>query len=347
MKQTAYQNLSRYRSELMGLAILWVMLFHAYEFHFYILPLDTFKEFGFAGVDIFILLSAMGLYVSRTHAGEAFSLAHFYRRRALRILPTYWMVVGVYSLWLIWKQRIGWSTMLWSLSTLHYWLRIPDTFNWYVPAILAFYLLSPLYIDLFRRCPYKGLLTAFMFPFSYAIYRLSIPLHLNYTEDFLCRIPAFALGILMGHYLLLSQRLVSRHILCWSGSAVLGIALAYLRITNRFYINPCYIIGLLLVPIVLLYAKGIALLPWSVLHRLLRLLGEASLEIYLLNVIITREFAAISPYLDYGPRHAFYYFIVYSGNLLLGLALHRILGRRKAPQKEPADLHIPVTTGRH
>jgi len=60
----AYLRLSRFRSELMGLAILWVMLFHAYEFHFNCLPLDAWKATGFAGVDVFILLSAMGLYVS-------------------------------------------------------------------------------------------------------------------------------------------------------------------------------------------------------------------------------------------------------------------------------------------
>jgi len=331
----------------MGLAILWVMLFHAYEFHFYVPLLDTVKEFGFAGVDIFILLSAMGLYVSHIRAGVSFSLPAFYRRRAIRILPTYWLVVGVYSLWLVLRRSIHWSAMLWSLSTLHYWFRIPDTFNWYVPALLAFYLLSPLCIDLFRRCPCKGILTALMFPMSYGIYRLSIPLHLNYTEDFLCRIPAFALGLFMGHCLLTKQHFTSRHALCWSGGAVVGVLLAYLRMTNRFYINPCYIIGLLLGPIVLLFAKGLDVLPSDFIRRCLRLLGEASFEIYLLNVIVTREFAVLSPYLDFGPRHAFYYFIVYSGNILLGLCLHRILHSRKAERKDNADLHIPATTGRH
>ena len=342
---TAYKNLSRYRSELMGLAILWVMLFHAYEFHFYILPLDVFKQFGFAGVDIFILLSAMGLYVSLAKTSDG-NLARFYKRRVTRILPAYWLVVGLYSLCLILCRRIRWSTALWSLSTLHYWFRIPDTFNWYVPAILAFYLLTPFYVRLFNRCAWKGLLTAAMFPISYGIYRLSIPLHLNYTEDFICRIPAFSLGILMGYFLLTERSLTLRHCALWSAGSLVGIVLAVLRLLNRFYINPCYVIGLLLVPIVLICSKGLDLLPGDSLRRILRLLGESSLEIYLLNVIVTREFAVFSSYLDYGPRHIVYYLVIYSGNLLLGMALHRgihLVSRRFARQTVSAGSNIHVS----
>ena len=64
-----YQCLSRYRSELMGAAMLWVMLFHAYPFSFQVGILDAVKKAGFAGVDVFILLSAIGLYVSVRRTG--------------------------------------------------------------------------------------------------------------------------------------------------------------------------------------------------------------------------------------------------------------------------------------
>ena len=54
-----YSALSKYRSELMGFAMLSVMLFHAFDLD---LRLDFFnwlRSVGFGGVDIFILLSAI------------------------------------------------------------------------------------------------------------------------------------------------------------------------------------------------------------------------------------------------------------------------------------------------
>ncbi len=64
LRVSGYGLLSQYRGELMGLAMLWIMLFHAYELRFGVLLLDGLKAAGFAGVDIFLLLSGTGLYVS-------------------------------------------------------------------------------------------------------------------------------------------------------------------------------------------------------------------------------------------------------------------------------------------
>ena len=322
----AYQRLSRFRSELMGLAALWVMLFHAYPFSFHFFPLDAFKKLGFAGVDVFILLSAMGLYISLSRAADL-PVSRFYLRRAKRILPTFWLVVGLYSLYLVLRSRIGWGVLVWNLSTLYYWFHIDGAFNWYIPAVLAFYVLSPLYTRLLRRCRYPGWLTAAMFPISYGLYRLTIPVHLNYTEDFVCRIPAFALGMLMGRYLTDEQPLTRSHLTAWGRGSAIGWIVSALRLLNRLYISPCYLIGAQLVPVTLLTAGLTERLPESV-RKYLRMVGNSSLEIYLINVILTREFDTLAPYLDKGPGHLFYYAVVYTANLLLGIGLHRLLDRR-------------------
>nr|WP_326171502.1 hypothetical protein [uncultured Oscillibacter sp.] len=72
---SSYGLLSLYRSRLMGLA----MLFHAYELKFGLLPLDAFKAAGFAGVDVFFLLSGMGLYVSLSQANKAGAIVRILR----------------------------------------------------------------------------------------------------------------------------------------------------------------------------------------------------------------------------------------------------------------------------
>ena len=323
-----YSLLSKYRSELMGFASLWVMLFHAFHLHLGFFPLRAFKSIGFAGVDIFILLSGMGLSMSLARR-EGEKLYAYFLRRAERILPTYWLVVGIYSLFLRLQHRISLTVAAWSLSTLHYWFNIPGSFNWYVPAALAFYLIAPFYWKLFLRCRHKEVLTALLFPIAYGLYRLSIPLGVLHTQDFIYRIPAFGLGILLGYYLLNKREFALKHGVIWSCAAAYGIVLALLMWKGKLYIPTCYMIGLMLVPGILILAKLLDVIRWKWLHSGLRLLGVCSLEIYLLNVIITREFNLLAPLFDVDRRHIIYYCIVYILNLAVGILLHKSIGMGK------------------
>lgn len=211
----------------------------------------------------------------------------------------------------------------WNMSALHYWFDIPGSFNWYVPAVLAFYLLAPFYERLFERCGHKELLTAAAFPAAYGLYRLTILLGVNYTEDFVNRIPAVALGFLMGHYVRTDRPLTKWHMAGWSALAAAGITTAWLRAQGKIYISPCYIIAAVLIPLCLLLGKVLEWLPWKPMHSGLRLLGTCSLEIYLLNVVITREFDALARWFDRDDRHVIYYFTVYALNVLAAVLLHQ------------------------
>lgn len=107
----------------------------------------------------------------------------------------------------------------------------------------------------------------------------------------------------------------------------MGWTITSLRLLNKLYISPCYLIGAQLVPGTMAAAWLLEKFP-QCLRKMLRLIGESSLEIYLINVIITREFDTLAPWLDKGPRHLFYYAVVYSANILLGLGLHRLLDQQ-------------------
>lgn len=327
-----YRSLSRYRSELMGLAILWVMLFHAYSFHFGFLPLDGIKALGFCGVDIFIMLSGMGLFVSLSKHPEQSALT-FYSRRLTRILPAYWLVVGVYSLWLRLCGRISLTVALWSMSTLHYWFHIPGSFNWYVPAVMLFYLLTPAYVKLFTRCPRKEWLTVAAFPVSYVLWKLSGWMGVDYIADFLYRIPVFAIGILMGWYLQSDQKLTTRRHMVWSAMAVCGLILLPIRLANRISIPTCYLFLLVVTELCLVGCWILKRLSWTWLESGLRTLGECSLEIYLFNVVITREFETLTAYFDPGSRHVAFYLVAYAVNIALGILLHRTIAKWAAAFK--------------
>ena len=324
--RTGYGLLSRYRSQLMGLATLWVMLFHAYPFHFGVPALDAVKEVGFCGVDVFILLSGMGLSLSlQKHRGQE-CLGSYYRRRFLRILPAYWLVVGAYSLWLRLQGRVSLTVAAWSMSTLHYWFHIPNSFNWYVPAQLAFYLLSPLFVGALVRSRHREALTLLSFPVSFLLCRVTAVIGIGYIADFLYRLPDFAVGCLIGCYLIEGREMATRDRALWGGLAAFGAALCLLRVAGGVYISFCYCAAALAVPACFLICRGLERLPWKGPERFLGLLGANSLEIYLLNVVVTREFDNMAPLLDRGPGHLFYYAVVYTANIIAGLLLHRGIG---------------------
>lgn len=218
--------------------------------------------------------------------------------------------------------------LVWNLSAVYYWFRIEGAFNWYIPSVLAFYLISPFYAGLLRRSRRPGWLTAAMFPVSYLIYRLTIPVHLNYTEDFVCRIPAFAMGMLIGRCLAEHHPLTGRHAATWATGSAVGWSSPSCGLRMCSTSPPATSSAPSWVPVTLITAWCVEKLPEG-LRRLLRTVGTGSLEIYLINVIVTREFDTLAPYLDRGPGHLFYYAVVYTLNLLLGIGLHRLLNRQR------------------
>ena len=221
--QGGYKLLSRYRGELMGLAMLGVMLFHAYELELTSLPLRAFRQMGFAGVDIFLLLSGMGICCSM-YRREGEPVGQYYLRRCRRLLPAFWLVVGLYSVALALAGRIRPDVILWNLSTLSYWWNILGGFNWYVSAIVVLYLFAPLYYRLFRRCRQKELLTLALYLVCYVLYRQTWGAGMLHLMDFILRVPDFAMGFLLASYLEEGKKLNGRHLVCWVGAAVCSVA---------------------------------------------------------------------------------------------------------------------------
>src|SRR5574344_1355419 len=86
-------NISRYRGELMGAAMLFIILFHV------LLPRsDMFfglRRIGNVGVDMFFYLSGIGLWFSWMKKP---SLKHFFKRRFLRVYPAWFIVATVFYL---------------------------------------------------------------------------------------------------------------------------------------------------------------------------------------------------------------------------------------------------------
>ena len=135
----SWKSLSKFRTELMGLACLWVMLHHtAFDWPLVLEPLERFSKYGNLGVDIFLLLSGVGLYYA--WSGQP-KLSDFYVRRFVRLLVPYLLFALPYWVW--WDLYLHQGSFLLDLTQLSLPLRGVIT-TWYVPAMAAMYLLYPL-----------------------------------------------------------------------------------------------------------------------------------------------------------------------------------------------------------
>ena len=191
-----YRMLSKYRSELMGAAMLWVMLFHASDLDLGHPLLNSIRAAGFGGVDIFILLSSMGLAMSLARREQDYSA--FMARRAARILPAYYLVMLPYTLFLILAQGKHWSALLWNSTLLYYWMRSSGAFNWYVAGAMTFYAVTPFCFRRLRRSAHREGLTALAVLGGLAVCQVLTHEGYWYATYVFCRVPVFFLGLLIG-----------------------------------------------------------------------------------------------------------------------------------------------------
>ena len=182
--------ISKKRTEIMGCAMIAVLLYHMFCWPkpFYYLLLF---RYGYIGVDVFMFLAGYGL----VYSFRKYDLITFYKRRLLRIAPLYWLevlIVIVIGILLNYKPMSIIEALFTFLSLGVYgvggWLT-----NWFVGAIVFFYAFFPLLYCIAQR--YPVLLVAFS-----NILSLLILHHYNLGWQWDCmisRVPVFILGIVV------------------------------------------------------------------------------------------------------------------------------------------------------
>ncbi len=142
---------------LRALAIIVVVIYHAALFGFK-LP-GRVDRFGWIGVDLFFVLSGYligGQLLAPLARDQRINLGRFFTRRALRIMPAYFVVLALYFLLPSWREYSEMSQPLWKflLSMQNIALHGGTAFShaWSLAVEDQFYLALPfLLLFLFRR----------------------------------------------------------------------------------------------------------------------------------------------------------------------------------------------------
>ena len=279
-------DISRYRSELMGTAILFVILFHV--------GLDRYdifyglKRCGNIGVDMFLFVSGVGMWfaMAKNH-----SLSRFFRHRYLRVYPTWFLLACLFYI----PDYLGPRAYSVSLTDLvgdiavnwDFWLYDELTF-WYVPAVMMLYFFVPAYVRRIKRSAVWRWLPVLMIVWCVAVQWVRPPhKSVGHIETFWHRVPLFFIGINAGRAVM-EQRRSDAHATCMAlltlvSTAALCIYLEQMR-HGHF---PLFVERLVYIPLccslTVLLCMVFAHTPrW--LNTSLRFLGGISLEIYLIHL---------------------------------------------------------------
>ena len=301
MNKNALDLLSKYRKVIMGFAALWILVFHewqmlaapgttAYEVEWYI------KYIGFCGVDIFLVLSGIGM----SYALKKERLLRFYYNRIKRVFVPFVVISIIIAIVDHWELKVFFNNIFGiSFYTVNMY-----TFLWFVPAILSFYIVSPLYYRLFIRAKNKIAFTGCVL----GIWLLaSMILNGTLREDlygFTNRIPIFIIGILLGWIAQNKKIVFNRSVWCFIVVTFLvGLYLAYQTSKLGMFLlvpvsNCCIPNILIATSLPFLLAKGLEILTKNKksayiekgIAKVLGFVGMISLEFYCVQEWLAGKF---------------------------------------------------------
>lgn len=300
MKNYDYKLLSKYRTQLMGIAIIWVVFYHSTINVASISYIYKIKKVGYGGVDVFLMLSGIGLYFGFQKCKNTIT---FYKRRLLRIIPTYLPVVFIFCVYYWVLGKMSFYSIIMNITTLSFWFNSENRFDWYIPSIMMLYLITPIYFYFFNR--YNKYIVTFLvvfFGIFLSIILIKMPFH--YLLIFTVRIPIFFIGILIGYWSDNNKFITILSFIKLIFMLVLGITL--LSISLSYYNDYLWSAGLWWYPFILITLPLSMLLAIFLKYidetkviglTVLTFLGTHSLEIYLFHERVLRISQPLMKYL--------------------------------------------------
>lgn len=298
-----WQLLSKYRSQMYGIAAIMIVIFHSYFIvpYPYVLPfikidLSAITNHFDSGVDIFLLLSGMSLFFS---IKKDFKYSSYVKARIIRIFIPYLILSFPYYTLvdLICNKRIlnyfldisGISLFVtYSESG---WIFFAKT-KWYVTFILIFYLLYPfIFRFLFNGKKDNYLIKSFIliitgFALTFLIKSLISSDYFSVLEIYLTRIPVFLLGCLIGRLVFENEKLDKKIFLTAVISIIIAFILVFIYKLTGYIIIKRYSGFFVAYSFCIIIPCLLELVNSCRLNSILYYFGEISMEIYLIDTML-------------------------------------------------------------
>lgn len=332
----SYDNLSRYRNVLMGLQIILIILFHfaedckIYDVRFSGIIYLFYKYIRSSGVDMFLVLSGLGLYFSwkKKPARRA-----FYKKRYIRILLPYFIVAVPAWIWLdIFCLHRGWESVLKDIFFVSFFFERTRWF-WYILMIGICYWIFPYIFTVVETAADRitEKMRVLLLCTSSILFLVMLQLYQNdlYASISIAvaRIPAFIIGVLIGKVVYEKRETTGKYVgfilvlsvvIAWplqmAGKSILGVySNAFLN--YAFSLLFVYLLASLAVSrrqgIIKLHTFITSLFGWF---------GKYTLELYLVHVMVRK----IMNLLGFHTYRLLYEAIMVIISIILSVVLRRL-----------------------
>lgn len=317
MQNFTWKSVFKYRNLIYGLAAIWIVFFHIHEKYWLGIPvLSPIINMGNMGVDVFLLLSAIGL----SYSIEKNDTKTFYKNRLKRTFITYLLIAGPF---IVWKYFIAQSitpmtvpNFVLELSTISYFWTKEGTYPfWYVPCILLFYALYPALYKLYKKNKLYIVGIIVLSIITEVLLVLINSAVITVTERTFSRIPIFLVGILLSDWVKKEKKIALPWVIV--SFVILAVTMVIYPVTNLYRIHTVlvrYCYGIMVIALIIFGAFIMELIKkfkaTDIFIKIFSFFGAISLEIYIVHVAIIRVLT------NYNLHHLTHWSIYYIGILV-------------------------------
>lgn len=331
MNTFTWKTVFKYRNVIYGLAAIWIVFYHIHDRYSLGIPVVSHViGLGNMGVDIFLLLSAVGLSFSI----ENNALGTFYINRLKRTYLTYLLIAGPFVVWKYFFVQdvtaMSVPDFLAELSTISYFWTKEGTFPfWYVPCILLFYALYPVLYKLYRKNKlYIVVLIVVSIITELALLLIKSPV-ITTTERTFSRVPIFLAGIMLSDLVKKEKRIETPNVIASFIIVVVTMVIFPITRLHSFGVHTIFIryfYGVMAICLIVSITYILECIKnFKSTEKLIEIcsfFGGISLEIYLVHVAIIRTLTICN--LQHLVHWSYYYIGVLTGAIVLAFGFSKL-----------------------
>ena len=321
-------DISKYRPYLMGVATLLVIFGHSAG-NGVVMPgwLESLCGLASVGVDIFLLVSGLGLWYSlrnlNTEKLTGGGLKRWYLRRYKRILVPYLLIIGFHNILAVLHGRPIPQALL-ELSTIGYWINHQGA--WFIAMLIPVYAITPFHYSICMKVKSPVLYSMAIIVAVILISWLNYPIASEESQmmivnikQVLYHLPSFLIGFMLAPFALDNKKV------SYFWMILLPVVIVVIQKFTHFGYWP----GFLVLPVITVCCLFLRY-AGRVITAVLGFFGKISLESYLFNGIVGTWIIWYLPNLYESPLNKgcyLSYFIVLVLGTVLAYFVNRICNR--------------------